>query len=114
MAGAGFLQRTVHNRADFSGEHNIEIKRVTIKPQRLDLLQNHLMLFFTGFSRTASEIAGEQIKRTPSKKQELTKMYSMVDEAIDILNGDNDLLEFGKLLHQSWQLKRSLTSKIST
>jgi len=102
------------SRIDFSGERNIEIKRVTIKPERLESLQNHLMLFFTGFSRTASEIAGEQIKQTPNKKRELTEMHRMVDEAIGILNGDNDLLEFGKLLHESWQLKRSLTNKIST
>ena len=38
----------------------------------------------------------------------------MVDEAINILNGNNDLLDFGKLLHESWQLKRSLTDRIST
>lgn len=38
----------------------------------------------------------------------------MVDEAINILNGDNDLLDFGKLLHENWQLKCSLTDKIST
>ena len=102
------------NRIAFSGKNNIEIKCVTIKPQRLELLQDHLMLFFTGFSRTASEIAGEQIKQTPNKKRELSEMYGMVDEAINILNGDSDLAEFGKLLHMSWQLKRSLTSKIST
>jgi len=102
------------NRIDFGGEHNIEIKSITIEPERLDSLQNHLMLFFTGFSRTASEIAGEQIKQTPSKKRELTEMHRMVDEAINILNGNNDLVEFGKLLHESWQLKRSLTDKIST
>lgn len=102
------------SRIDFGGECNIETKHVIIKPQRLELLQNHLMLFFTGFSRTASEIAEEQIKQTPNKKRELTEMHRMVDEAISILNGDNDLSEFGKLLHQSWQLKRSLTDKIST
>jgi len=41
-------------------------------------------------------------------------MYHLVDEAVNILNGENDLLEFGKLLHEAWQLKRSLTNKIST
>ncbi len=102
------------NRIAFNGESSIEIRRVTVKPQRIESLKNHLMLFFTGFSRTASEIAGEQIKQTPEKKRELAEMYSMVDKAIDILNGDGDLAEFGKLLHESWQLKRSLTSKIST
>ena len=102
------------SRVAFSGKNNIEIKRVTIKPQRLELLQDHLMLLFTGFSRTASQIAEEQIKQTAQKKQELNEMYNMVDEAINILNGDNDLSDFGKLLHESWQLKRSLTDKIST
>jgi D-glycero-alpha-D-manno-heptose-7-phosphate kinase len=102
------------NRIDFNGEHDIQVRPVTIKTRRLWLLQNHLMLFFTGFSRTASQIADEQIKETPNKKQELNEMYRMVDESINILNGENDLLEFGKLLHESWQLKRSLTDKIST
>jgi D-glycero-alpha-D-manno-heptose-7-phosphate kinase len=38
----------------------------------------------------------------------------MVDEAIDILKGPRSLLDFGKLLDEGWQLKRSLTDKIST
>ena len=101
-------------RIDFSGQDDIKVQRITTKPHRLKLLQNHLMLFFTGFSRTASEIAEEQIKQIPSKSRELAEMCRMVDEAISIFNSDNDLLDFGKLLHQSWQLKRSLTNKIST
>ena len=40
-------------------------------------------------------------------------MLNMVNEAISILNSNNDLLDFGKLLHENWQLKRSLTDKIS-
>ena len=73
------------------------------------------MLYFTGFSRIASEIAGEQIKKTPDKQNELFKMREMVDEAIGILNGsDSDISDFGKLLHESWKIKRSLTDKIST
>ncbi len=102
------------NRIDFNGEHHIEVRPITIKRQRLELLQDHLMLLFTGFSRTASDIAEEQIKQTPNKKRELTEMCRMVGEAINILNGDGDLSEFGKLLHESWQLKRSLTDRIST
>jgi len=102
------------NRIDFSGKNDIQVQPITVKPQRLELLQDHLLLFFTGFSRNASEIAGEQIKNIPHKKAILSTMRQMVDEAINILNGNNDLLEFGKLLHESWQLKRSLTGKIST
>lgn len=101
------------SRVDFHADGNLEVKCITITPQRVDLLKSHLMLFFSGFSRTASEIAAEQIKQTPNKKQELTAMYRLVDEAVSILVGNNDLTDFGKLLHESWQLKRSLTDKIS-
>jgi len=40
-------------------------------------------------------------------------MMSLVDEAIKILTGGKNLEDFGKLLHENWMLKRSLTDKIS-
>ena len=101
-------------RVDFGRDHDIVTQLLTVRPERLESLEKHLMLFFTGLSRTASEIAGEQIKQTPNKKEELSKIRSMVDDALDILNQENDLSDFGKLLDESWQLKRSLTDKIST
>ena len=102
------------NRVSFGCDGEIDVRRVTIQPERLELLQNHLLLVFTGFSRMASDIAAVQIQQTPNKKRELTAMHQMVDEALKILNSNCDITEFGKLLHENWQLKRSLTNKIST
>lgn len=102
------------NKIEFDGDQEFQVQSVTICKNKYQLLQDHLMLFFTGFSRTASEIAGEQIKKTPERKKELGMMSNMVDEAIDILNENNsDLREFGKLLHESWMIKRKLTNKIT-
>jgi D-glycero-alpha-D-manno-heptose-7-phosphate kinase len=102
------------NRVDFWGERNFRTTPITIPWARLNELQDHLMLFFTGVSRNASEIAGEQISAVPGKVRELRVIQQMVDEAIDILKGPRSLLDFGKLLDEGWQLKRSLTDKIST
>jgi D-glycero-alpha-D-manno-heptose-7-phosphate kinase len=103
------------NKIEFGGSHHIQVNPITLNPVKCHNLQDHLMLYFTGFSRIASEIAGEQIKKTPDKQNELFKMREMVDEAIGILNGsDSDISDFGKLLHESWKIKRSLTDKIST
>ncbi|OGZ27144.1 MAG: kinase [Candidatus Nealsonbacteria bacterium RIFOXYB1_FULL_40_15] len=102
------------NRINFGGAEEISVQPVIISSEKLQILQDHLMLFFTGFSRSASDIAKEQIQKTPSKKSELSMMKSMVDEAVGILCKDNfNVFEFGKLLHQSWLLKRGLTSLIS-
>ena len=102
------------NRIDFSNDGDINISPVIVSPKRLKDLQSHLMLFFTGFSRTASAIAAEQIKKIPKKQNELKIMHQMVDESISILDGNKSINEFGKLLDKSWQIKRELSSKIST
>lgn len=103
------------NKIQFGGDSQIQVHPITINQKKYQSLQDHLMLFFSGFSRTASEVAGEQIKSTPNKQQELQNMQEMVDEAITILNGnDSGISDFGKLLHKSWMIKRTLTNKIST
>lgn len=101
------------NRIEFGGNHHVQVKQLTIGPQKLEQLQSHLMLFFTGFSRIASDVACEQINNIPQNKKQLRRMYKMVDEATDILNG-NKIKDFGKLLHESWKLKKTLSQKIST
>ncbi len=102
------------NLIEFGGRDHLQVKKVTVSQERIDDLQNRLMLYFTGFSRTASEIAAHQIKNTPNKKKELNRIYQMTQHALEILNGGNSLEKFGKLLHESWQIKRELSDKIST
>ncbi|MDA1334977.1 MAG: kinase [bacterium] len=102
------------NKIVFGGEQGISVTPVPVSRDRLLKLENNLMLFFTGYPRNASEIAKEQIKKTPERKVELAKMYSMVDQGYNILTDEKaDLDEFGKLLHESWMIKRGLTSKIT-
>lgn len=102
------------NRIDFHVDGGFEVKQVIAPAARLAALQQHCALFFTGFSRTASEIAKEQIKVTPQRKRELETMGQMVDEAEAIVNNSNRPLdEFGHLLHESWQIKRTLTQNIT-
>jgi len=101
-------------RVDFNHGNAIDISPIMLRPERYEALQDHLMLFFTGFSRIASTVAEEQIKETPKRIQELTQMQLMVGDAVKILSEEDDLLDFGRLLNESWQLKRSLTNKIST
>jgi len=103
------------NRIDFRTDGTIDVNRILAPQNRLKDLEQCLALFFTGFSRTASEIATEQLKVTPHKKQELQAMMQLVPEAESIVtSASRSLDEFGKLLHESWQIKRSLTHKIST
>jgi D-glycero-alpha-D-manno-heptose-7-phosphate kinase len=102
------------NKIEFGGQQKIHVSPIVIAPATLKALEDHCMLFFTGFSRNASEIAAEQIKNTKQKEKELREMAAMVHEAIKILNGGAARLEdFGRLLHETWEIKRSLSSRIT-
>ncbi len=91
-----------------------DVSPIILPQARLQEFKSHLLLFFTGVSRTASDIAGDKMKAIPQKKVELHRMQEMVDEAIKILCEDHDITEFGELLNETWQLKRQITSKISS
>jgi D-glycero-alpha-D-manno-heptose-7-phosphate kinase len=103
------------NRINFHTDGSIEANRVMMSHARLAELEQHLALYFTGFSRTASEIAQEQLRLTPHKKNELQTMLQLVGEAESIVASDSRSLDdFGRLMHESWKIKRTLTPKITT
>ena len=102
------------NRINFNTDGSFQVNQVMASPERLAALQEHFALYFTGFARTASEIAKEQIKMTPHKSRELETMFQMVREAENIVTNQNrSLNEFGHLLHECWKVKRTLTGSIT-
>ena len=103
------------NRIEFRRDDSFDVSPVILPKARLDELESHLVLCFTGFSRYAPEIAKTQLENMKYRERELHRMKEMVDEAIDILQGKGrPVEEFGKLLHESWKYKRSLSDKVTT
>ncbi|MBI5594722.1 MAG: kinase [Elusimicrobia bacterium] len=102
------------NRVSFHPDGEISVEPAILPSDRLAALQGRLMLFFTGFARHASVIAEKQVRATPDKRAELGAMHAMVDQALSVLAGTGDLDDFGRMLHESWMLKRSLTDAVST
>ncbi|MFH1360937.1 MAG: kinase [Candidatus Omnitrophota bacterium] len=101
------------NYIEFRGKDDFQMRKITVSEGKLKSLQKSLMLFFTGFSRHASEIAFHQIKNIPKKSKELKTMYQMTHQAMKILTSDR-LDDFGKLLHESWMIKRELSDRVTT
>jgi D-glycero-alpha-D-manno-heptose-7-phosphate kinase len=103
------------NQIEFHQDGNFDVTPVVLPMQRHSELQDHLMLFFTGFSRIASEIAKAKIENLKNRVTELRYMRQMVNEALAILGNPVDPIEnFGKLLAEGWKYKRSLSTRVST
>jgi len=103
------------NKIEFGNKKDeIFVRTIPISDEKLEYLQSCLLFYFTRFPRFASEVSKEQIKNTPQKIKELKLMQEMVDESINILSGPVERFdEFGKLLNESWMLKRGLTKLIT-
>ena len=102
------------NRINFRDDE-YEVLPVVISPEKKRLLNENLMLYFTGFTRFSSEIQQSTEKSIKDKTAQLLDMLALVDEAQSILTSrEGDLDEFGRLLDQSWRLKRQTGSRIST
>lgn len=102
------------NVIEFLQNGKINVSPVIMKPHRIREFQDSIMLFFSGLSRTASEIVEEQREKTSTNIENLNKIKSLVDEAYEILTDETrELREFGELLNRTWELKKSLSTKIT-
>lgn len=102
------------NRIEFLRDGSFRVDPVILRQERLEEFQSHLMLFFTGFSRFASDIAKSKIDNLKNRTTELYRMTESVHEAIRILQSDAPIEEIGRLLDQNWKYKRSLSDKVSS
>ena len=101
------------NKIEIHPDSSFNVSPITLRAERLAALEDSLLLFYTGTSRFASEIAGEKVRSIPNKTAELHRMRQMVDEGVEILNNGSDLGDFGRLLDEAWQIKRELSSKVA-
>lgn len=103
------------NRINFNAD-GYEVLPIIISPERKKMLNDNLLMFFTGFTRFSSEIQKKNdVSGTEEKKLKLKRMYELVNEAENILvDNERDLDDFGRLLDLTWRLKKGTGNSIST
>lgn len=101
------------NHISFLPSGEISVRPMTLTHERTQELNDHLVLLYTGIKRTASDIAQDCVQDLKSKERQMRLLGLLVNEAISVVTGGHDICEFGKLLHEGWQVKRSLSPKVS-
>ena len=101
------------NRIDFFN-NDFSVHPIVIHPERKRVLDENLLLFYTGIQRFSSEIQADTFAKHVDKTRQLLDMLALVDEAEKILTDKNTSLnEFGRLLDVTWKLKRGTGSRVS-
>jgi D-glycero-alpha-D-manno-heptose-7-phosphate kinase len=101
-------------RIDYRPSGQIAVTRLAAPAERLQELESHVLVFFTGAEQSAETLLREQDKNTGRNEAALLRMRDLAEQAEAVLLSDTDIHAFGELLHEAWMLKRSLSSGIST
>jgi len=101
------------NLIQFESNGEIIVRPVIVPGDRLQELNQHLLLFFTGHSRISSQVAAGYVTDLAAKQRQLETYRQMVDEALAILSSNRPLKEFGLLMHEAWKIKRTLSKDVS-
>jgi len=101
------------NHIIFHRDDEIEVRPLTLTRARIAELSDHLMLFYTGIMRTASDVADTYVENLGAKESLLATMDAMVEEGIRLMQSNRCICGFGELLDAAWQAKRSLSPSIS-
>lgn len=101
------------NLIEFNPNGNFNVERLAISTNRIQELNDSLMLFFTGITRRAQNVEAEKIKNISNLSKSLKLIYSQVEIANSILVGNKSLHNFGLLLDQTWKEKKLLANGVS-
>ena len=100
------------NFIKFNADESVSVEPILCKKETKEELNKNLLLFYTDMNSLSENVLTEQKQKIDVNYGFLEKMVELSEELRNVL-ANNDLKEFGNILHQGWLYKQKLASKIS-
>jgi D-glycero-alpha-D-manno-heptose-7-phosphate kinase len=101
---------------EFRSDDTVTVTPLKMSSEALANLEDNLVLFYTGMTRSASEILRDQDRRSREKDQSIADNLHFVKElgveSRDALEG-GDLRRFAEIMHVHWEHKKQRSGKMS-
>lgn len=104
------------NSIAFNSDETVNVKKINVTEKNIQKLKNSIMLFYTNKTRAADKILSEQSYNTSNSlyiKDNLHQIKTICDESLIYLEKAK-IEKLGALLDLSWNLKKTLSSKVSS
>jgi D-glycero-alpha-D-manno-heptose-7-phosphate kinase len=104
------------NLIEFRRDGAVDVSPIICRQSTADQLERNLLLLYTGITRSASALLAQQSQEVANSHKKVCAMRRMVELAYAVRNElqSDNLDAFGEILHENWELKKSLTNGIST
>jgi D-glycero-alpha-D-manno-heptose-7-phosphate kinase len=102
------------NLIEFNEDDSVVVSPVICKPETIKKMEESIIVFYTGRTRSASALLSEQSDnmKKADKRELMSNMVSLAYDMRNLLEND-DVESLGELLNKNWQLKRQMTVDIS-
>lgn len=104
------------NYIRFEKDGSVQVEPIALSRESRENLDRHFLMFYTGITRSASGILAGQSKALADEARKADAMHQMVGYAAalrdELWRGNFDAM--GRILHENWVLKRTLTEGISS
>ena len=94
---------------DFNSDDSVTARPLTLDKETLHALEDNLLLFFTGYSRSAGSILKDQKSRTQNSDTDMLNNLHYVKElgerSREALENSNPIM-FGEIMHEHWEHKK--------
>jgi D-glycero-alpha-D-manno-heptose-7-phosphate kinase len=100
------------NYIRFNKDESVFVEPIICSKETKKELAKNLLLFYTGLNTQSDVVLTEQKRKTPDNLPILDKMVRLSEELRKALI-NNDLAEFGNILHEGWVYKQKLATKIT-
>jgi D-glycero-alpha-D-manno-heptose-7-phosphate kinase len=99
----------------FNPDDTVSVEPIICRRETLTRLQDKILVFYTGLTRSASSVLKSQQTAMASQKKKQATMLRMVELAGTLKSEleQNNLDALGEIIHENWELKRSMTGQIS-
>ena len=94
----------------------VQVSEAAVARETAEELQSKLLLFYTGISRSAMVILGEQSAAAEKKESDVAKSLLQIKEiGLEIKNSieHGNLDNFGRLMDEHWRVKKTMSTKMS-
>lgn len=102
------------NFITFNKDESVSVEKIIMDPTAKQQLDDNLIMIYTGETRSASQILKNQSQEMSKEDKRLVvkKMVDMAYELKSVLQ-NNQIDDFGRILHEGWLLKQSISAGIS-
>jgi D-glycero-alpha-D-manno-heptose-7-phosphate kinase len=104
------------NFIQFNPDESVSVAPILCKRETIERLQENIIVFYTGITRSASAILKNQQAGVALQKKKQKMLGRMVELSHQVKAElqKNNLDAFGEIIHTNWELKKGLAQEIST